>query len=276
MPGTDNATKIRNFIIDYNANHGTMFVLLAGSTSTIPSRRGYSDVSGTYRQRTGGPVHGDLQWSWDGDHDGTYGEAIGDTVDFYYDVYVGRWPVASVANAQTLVNKVFGYERRRTRAMSRRSTCRAVNLFTGYSGKCVEDTITNITPSGWTDTEVNSPSPSTFQSAINTGYGYCHAAAHGDDYGFYTDMGSPIYTSTQAAAQTNGMDKLVIMNSMACISGNFQNMGSVSVSLANNANGGGWRTCLTRAKAGARHPHLDPRRNSAPGSSTSSSTATRS
>ena len=237
-PGTDNAAKIRNFIIDYNANHGTMLVLLAGSTSTIPSRRGRSYVSSETGNVPADLYYGDLQWSWDGNHNSIYGEITGDTVDFYYDVYVGRAPIASTANAQTLVNKVFGYEKAPNTSYIKKVYLPYVNLFSGYSGKCVEDTISNITPTGWTDTEASSPTTSAFQTAINTGYGYCHAAAHGDDVGFYTDMGTPIYTTGNAAAQTNGMDKLNIMNSMACISGNFENMNSLSVILANNANGG--------------------------------------
>ena len=237
-PGVDNAQKIRNFIIDYNANHGTMFVLLAGSTSSIPSRRARSTVSSETDDIPADLYYGDLQWSWDGDHDGLWGEITGDTVDFYYDVYVGRAPIASTAHAQTLVNKCFGYEKAPNTSYIKKVYLPYVNLFSGYSGKCVQDSISNITPVGWTDTEVNTPTTSAFQSAINTGYGYCHGAAHGDDYGFYSDLGSPIYTTTQAAAQSNGMDKLNIMNSMACISGNFENMSSLSVTLANNANGG--------------------------------------
>jgi hypothetical protein len=258
--GYDNAEKIRNFIKDYYANHGTIFVLLAGSTSTIPSRQGYSDVGGTIGSVPADLYYGTVDWSWDGDHDHVYGEMATDTVDFYYDLYVGRWPVASTANAQTLLNKAFGYEKAPNTSYIKKCYLPYVHLFSNpdYSGKVVSDTISGITPTGWTDQEASSPSPSTFQSAIDAGYGYCHTAAHGDDYGFYTDMGSPIYTTSNAAAQVNGMDKLCVMNSMACIAGNFENMSSLSVTLANNNSGGTVANMLNSREGWGTPPTLGP------------------
>jgi uncharacterized repeat protein (TIGR01451 family) len=236
--GYDNQQKIRNFIIDYWTNHGTMWVLLAGANSVIPARGGRSTCGGYTDDIPADLYYSDLQWSWDANNNHIWGEADLDTVDFYSDVYVGRAPIASTANAQTLVNKVFGYEKAPNSSFIKKAYLPWVPLFTGYTGEAVSDTIAGITPTGWTDTKAASPSRSAFQSAINTGYGVCHGAAHGDDYGFYTDMGAAIYTTTEAGAQTNGMDKLNIMNSMACISGNFQNQSCLSVTLANNANGG--------------------------------------
>ena len=43
--GYDTQEKIRNFIIDYYTNHGTIYVLLAGANTVIPAREGYSSVS---------------------------------------------------------------------------------------------------------------------------------------------------------------------------------------------------------------------------------------
>lgn len=237
-PGRDTQEKIRNFIIDYWQNHGTIFVLLAGANSLIPARRGRSICGGYTGNIPADLYYMDLQWSWDGNNNSIFGEADGDTVDFYSDIYLGRAPIASVANAQTFVSKVTTYERSPNTSYIKRTYLPWVPLFTGYTGEPVSDTIANMTPSGWVDTKAPSPSTSAFQTAINSGYGYSHAAAHGDDYGFYTDAGTPIYTTTQAAAQTNGLDKLVIMNSMACISGNFENQSCLSVVLQNNPSGG--------------------------------------
>jgi hypothetical protein len=236
--GYDTQEKIRNFVIDYYTNHGTMWVLLAGANSVIPARKGRSTCGGSTDDIPADLYYSDLQWSWDGDHDHIWGEAGDDTVDFYADVYVGRAPINSTATAQTLVNKVFGYEKAPDTGYIRKAYLPWVNLFSGYTGEAVSDTIAGITPSGWTDTKVFAPSRSAFQNAVNSGYGVCHAAAHGDYDGFYTDGGTAIYKNTDAAAQTNGMDKLIIMNSMACISGNFENQSCLSVALQNNANGG--------------------------------------
>ena len=258
--GYDTQEKIRNFIIDYYTNHGTMWVLLAGANTVVPGREARSICGGETGDIPADLYYSDLQWSWDGNHNHVYGEASGDTVDFYADVYVGRAPIASTANAQTLVNKVFGYEKSPNTGYIKKAYLPWVHLFSSpdYTGQALADTIAGITPSGWTDTEVNSPSTSAFQSAINTGYGVCCAAAHGDDYGFYTDAGTPIYTTTQAAAQTNGMDKLVIMNSMACISGNFENQSCMSVTLANNANGGSVANMLNSREGWGTPPSFGP------------------
>jgi len=256
--GYDTQEKIRNFIIDYYENHGTMWVLLAGAHSVIPARRGRSVVSGSTGNIPADLYYSDLQWSWDGDGDHIYGEAGDDTVDFYADVYVGRAPIASAANAQTFVNKVFGYEKAPDTGYIKKAYLPWVNLFTGYTGEAVSDTIAGITPAGWTDTKAPSPSRSAFQSAVNSGYGVCHAAAHGGAYGFYTAQGSPIYTTTEAAAQTNGLDKLVILNSMACISGNFENQGCLSVTLQNNADGGSVANMMNSRYGWGTPPSMGP------------------
>ena len=256
--GYDTQEKIRNFIIDYYTNHGTMWVLLAGANSVIPARSGRSSVNDETDDIPADLYYSDLQWSWDGNHNHIWGEASGDTVDFYADVYVGRAPIASTANAQTLVNKVFGYEKAPNTGYLKKAYLPWVNLFSGYTGQALSDTVAGITPSGWTDDQPFAPSTSAFQTAINTGYGVCCAAAHGDDYGFYTDGGTPIYTTTQAAAQTNGMDKLVILNSMACISGNFQNQSCMSVTLANNANGGSVANMLNSRYGWGTPPSFGP------------------
>jgi hypothetical protein len=256
--GYDTQEKIRNFIIDYYTNHGTIYVLLAGGHSLIPARRARSVVGSETGNIPADIYYADLQWSWDGNRNRVYGEINGDTVDFYYDVYVGRAPISSTANAQTLVNKVLGYEKSSATGFIKKVYLPWVNLFSGYTGQIVSDTIAAVTPTGWTDTEVNTPSTSAFQSAINGGYGYCHAAAHGDDYGFYTDMGSPIYTTTQASGQSNGMTKLNVMNSMACISGNFENSSALSVVLANNANGGTVANMLNSRYGWGTPPSMGP------------------
>jgi hypothetical protein len=257
-PGRDTQEKIRNFIIDYWQNHGTIFVLLAGANSVIPARRGRSICGGYTGNIPADLYYQDLQWSWDGNNNGTFGEADGDTVDFYTDIYIGRAPIASAANAQTFVSKVTTYENSPNTGFIKKTYLPWVPLFTGYTGEAVSDTIANLTPPGWTDTKVGTPSTSAFQSAINAGYGYCHGAAHGDDYGFYTDLGSPIYTTTQAAAQTNGFDKLVIMNSMACISGNFENQSCLSVTLQNNANGGSVANMMNSRYGWGTPPSMGP------------------
>jgi len=66
--GYDTQEKIRNFIVDYYTNHGTMWVLLAGANSVIPARRGRSVVSGET-----GNIPADLYYSTCSGHGMTMG-----------------------------------------------------------------------------------------------------------------------------------------------------------------------------------------------------------
>ncbi len=238
-PGRDLQEKIRNFIIDYFQNHGLKYVLLAGDNSVVPGRRARAVVGNNTGNIPCDLYFADLQWSWDGDRDNIFGEAGEDTVDFYADIYVGRASVESSTEVNTFINKVLTYEKTPVQtAYLKRILLPSVNLFTGYHGRIVNDTIANITPSGWTDLHLIDPSGTTpMKNALDTGYAFCHASAHGDDIGLYHDNGSPIYTRTQASQQTNGQ-RLTIMNSIACYPGNFEYSDCLAEELMKNSNGG--------------------------------------
>jgi hypothetical protein len=114
-PGVDNQEKIRNFIEDAVENWGTTWVLLGGDTNIIPVRKGYGEVEGEAAGVDKDNIPADLYYSdldgdWNADGDNTYGE-VEDNVDLYPDVFVGRAPVDSVAEAQTFVDKTLKYER---------------------------------------------------------------------------------------------------------------------------------------------------------------------
>jgi hypothetical protein len=113
--GVDNQEQIRNCIIDYYENKGTMWVLLGGDTGVVPARIVYAMTSGA----GGGPdedkircdlYYGDLDGSWDENGDGTYGQIQHDNVDMYADVFVGRAPVDNGTEAARFVTKALTYE----------------------------------------------------------------------------------------------------------------------------------------------------------------------
>ncbi|MBU1631244.1 MAG: hypothetical protein KKH49_05540, partial [Candidatus Omnitrophica bacterium] len=116
--GTDNQTKIRNFIIDYYQNHGTRYVLLAGDSNIIPPR--YLSVWYTFQPYPyfvsipADLYYGCLDGTFDYDCDGTYGEHTdgpeGWEVDLYAEVYIGRAPVATAAEVSNFVRKTLTYE----------------------------------------------------------------------------------------------------------------------------------------------------------------------
>ncbi len=235
--GRDTQEKIRNFIIDYFENYGLKFVLLAGDNSVVPGRRCRSIIDDETGNIPADVYYADLQWSYDGNHNNIFGEMIGDTVDLFYDVYVGRASVDNATQVATFVNKVLAYEKTPTTDYLKKMLLPYVQLWTGYSGKIVSDTIAVRTPADWTDYLIQPASTTPMRNAINEGYHFSHVAAHGDAYGFYTQYGSPIYTTSTAGAQTN-LSRPVIMNSIACISGNFEAGDCLAEVLMNNANGG--------------------------------------
>ncbi|MEO0077969.1 MAG: C25 family cysteine peptidase [candidate division WOR-3 bacterium] len=237
-PGRDLQEKIRNFIIDYFINHGLKFVLLAGDNSIVPCRRARVTVDTETGNIPSDLYYADLQWSWDGNNNNIFGEMSGDTVDLFYDVYVGRASVDNSTQANTFVNKVLAYEKTPTADYLQRMLLPYVQLWSGYSGKVVSDSIANQTPSGWRDAYIANPtSTGPMRDSINNGYHFCHVAAHGDDYGFYDMYGSTIYNTSTAGGQTNS-SRPVIMNSIACISGNFEAEDCLAEAVMNNANGG--------------------------------------
>jgi hypothetical protein len=114
-PGVDEQEQIRNCIIDYYENKGTLWVLLGGDTGVVPARIVYAMTSGA----GGGPdedkircdlYYGDLDGNWNADGNSTYGQNASDEVDMYADVFVGRAPVDNVTEAARFVNKTLTYE----------------------------------------------------------------------------------------------------------------------------------------------------------------------
>jgi hypothetical protein len=112
--GADLAESVRNFIQEAYAKWGVEWVVLGGDTDVIPARLGYVTF------HTGELIPTDMYYScldgtWNADGDSLWGEAYhdvtdpGDEADLYSEVYVGRMPVSTYAEAEILVNKVISY-----------------------------------------------------------------------------------------------------------------------------------------------------------------------
>jgi len=112
--GIDTQERIRNFINDTRMNRGTEWILLGGDTDVVPHRGGYGYVlSDPPEEDTGIPAdlyYSDLDGNWNADGDLIYGE-VTDDVDLYPDVFVGRAPVNTIAEAHTFVDKMLTYEK---------------------------------------------------------------------------------------------------------------------------------------------------------------------
>jgi len=112
--GSDLGESVRTFIADAYAKWGVQYVVLGGDTDIIPARLAYVTFY------TGDFIPTDMYYSclegnWNADGDSLWGEAYhdvldpGDNVDLYAEVYLGRMPASTLAEANVLVNKTINY-----------------------------------------------------------------------------------------------------------------------------------------------------------------------
>ncbi len=108
--GSDIAETIRFFLQDAYENWGVRYVLLAGDTPEIPPRYLYSTY---YYGGTSIPADtyfACLDGTFNADGDTRFGEQPADAPDLYPELVVGRVPVSTIADANTVVSKIIGYE----------------------------------------------------------------------------------------------------------------------------------------------------------------------
>jgi hypothetical protein len=108
--GYDNPEKVRNFIIDAYTTWGTTWCLLGGDIDVVPYRGFYVRIRGGRDPDMAADMYfGCLDGNFDADGDHRYAEPR-DNIDWLEEVFIGRAPVETVAEAQNFVNKVITYE----------------------------------------------------------------------------------------------------------------------------------------------------------------------
>lgn len=114
--GADNQVRIREFLRFAFENWGTVWVLLGGDTARVPCRKAFAldCQAGFDADENNIPCdlyYADLDGTWNAGGDpSVYGE-VADEVDLLPDLFVGRAPAGTVAQAETFVAKVLAYER---------------------------------------------------------------------------------------------------------------------------------------------------------------------
>ncbi len=195
--GTDNQTRIRNFIIDAYNNWETEYVLLGGDDEIIPHRGCYGYVSTLPSPTTDDDIPTDLYYAcldgtWDNDADGIYGESNdgigGSEIDLMSEVYVGRAAVDTTTEADNFVSKTIDYEQ---------GTPPESGLMTGTQlyhapltwGGDHKDEIAAYFPSEWDITTLyerdGTCSSTTVVNALNSNdHSILNSAGHGNNGGF--------------------------------------------------------------------------------------------
>jgi hypothetical protein len=227
--GYDLPEKIRNFIIDAKNTWGAVFILLGGqgddlnsSEDLIPFRHAYYiSIDGGHTDYIPTDLYySDLDGSWDANGNHIYGE-LGDNVNMYPDVFVGRAPVKTIAQAQNFVNKILKYEQSPASGYLKKMLLPTAILWSSYEERPIQRAIANMTFSGWSDDSLfernGTLSNSVMVSSMNDGRGMGHWVGHGNETGIYYGYGA-YYSSSDADIASNG-DKQGIAISIACMTG---------------------------------------------------------
>jgi hypothetical protein len=241
--GYDTQEKIRNYIKDAYQNHGLVYALIIGDWGQT-QRISMLNVSGNVLNSTADLYFSDLDGSWDADGDHQYGEST-DGIDYYSDIYVGRFSTDVAARLQTMVDRTVAYETDPTPG-----TWKTTALFPagglwpeyGYWGRFVCDSISLRVPVSWTEYklyETSSSHPNNQIALLNAGVSFCEPTGHGYEGGIYWYYNPPTdIISSANYTQLNNMERLPIMSSIACLSGKLSNVACIAERLMFWTNGG--------------------------------------
>ncbi|HWN80457.1 MAG TPA: C25 family cysteine peptidase, partial [Candidatus Udaeobacter sp.] len=111
--GADPAEQLRFFLKDAYQHWGTLFVLLGGDTEIVPARLVVSTLFASPEDPATIPTdlyYACLDGNWNQDGDDRVGEAITDNVDLVPELFVGRAPVSTLAEAATFVQRTLQHE----------------------------------------------------------------------------------------------------------------------------------------------------------------------
>lgn len=107
--GVDEAERIRNCIRAFHNSFRTKYVTIFGDTDKVPIR--YCYVPDTMETTVPTDLYyADLDYTWDDNHDGRYGDLGNDTVEGIPDVCVGRIPASFNNTAEDVVTKIIEYQ----------------------------------------------------------------------------------------------------------------------------------------------------------------------
>ncbi len=234
--GRDNPEKIRNYIKSAVESFGITSVLIFGDADHVPVRYvyipdGYEDDGDLVETDL---YYADLQYSWDDNDDGLWGDLDNDQVDGVPDLLIGRLPVSLEWSASAVVDKTINYERFNDPddPWFNRVLLLGTDPFEypGAEGEILTDYIAdNIVWSNFTVKKLyrtyGNQTISNVQAQLNTGFGFVNYVGHGDIDLWHLEEGwwiFPVeYTSTDALNLRNGNLKLPVIFTMACLTSQF-------------------------------------------------------
>ena len=244
--GYDTQEKIRNFIKYAYSNWGTQYVLLGGDVEIIPVRglSAYDDndiASDLY--------YAALDGNWDNNGNHIYGES--GEYDLYAEVYVGRAPVSTTAEASVFVNKTITYERDKPTDYLNKVLMLAAKLDTQTDGGIVKDFISNMFSPYYEVTKLYerdfTASIESTTNQLNLGQHIVNNIGHANNHviGLACSGYSQYYSESDVDALTNG-PRYFLFYSIGCYANAFDDRDpygnyigdAISEHFLNNPNGG--------------------------------------
>ena len=233
--GYDNAEKIRNFIKEAK-DSGAIYILLGGQADYengeeyVARRNVYCMTSGvghpSYPDEDTIPCdmyYANLDGTWDSDGDHIYGE-MSDGVDLYADIYVGRAPVKDTSQIADFISKIMAYENNPNPGYIRKIYLPQGNLWTGNSGRGINDTIYAEIPTSWQRSkqyeDIQGITRNIVNDSMDSGFNLQHWVGHGNEDGIYYNGGYTVYYNyTDPLTNTNDSTRTSIINSIGCFTG---------------------------------------------------------
>lgn len=190
-PGRDNSEKIRNYLKTLYADSGLVWLLLGGDVDIIPVRKAFAFPCSAFIHSREDSLpcdlyYADLDGTWDFNNNNVFGE-VGDSVDLFPEIFVGRAPVNNIAQARAFVDKILTYERNPVLDYQRRALFTAEVLWSdpytdaGVSKDWIDERYVpaRFDPITKLYERLGNQNPNSVRSAINQGCGLINHNGHG-------------------------------------------------------------------------------------------------
>ncbi len=233
--GRDTQEQIRNHLKDSYENDGLVYALIVGDYGETTRLSGLT-LSGNTMNATADLYYSDLDGDWDLDGDSQFGE-LADGVDYYSDIYTGRFSTDVPSRLQTMVEKAVAYETASPAGpWSTTALLAGAGLWVddppGYWGSFVCDSVDTRLPDAWTVHKLYEDYESHPDNQIelyNQGVSYSTVNGHGNAGGiyWYYPPSTGIVTNSNYSDLTN-QDMPVVFHSMACHPGHLENIACIA------------------------------------------------
>jgi hypothetical protein len=233
--GRDESEQIKYFIKDAIEDFGVAYVLLIGSVYKLPMRTSYIRVWDRWVHATLTDLYySDIYdtdgefCSWNSNNNSKFGETVGDRLDLYPDVHIGRLACDKFKEVETVVDKIIHYENEAFyQDWFNNMIFIGGDTFLqnpGNEGEEINeinmDIMSDFNPSAIIWTSKDNFNRETISGAINEGAGFLDYSGHGFEHGMGTyppsDKNFKVYITPYIRDLMNGY-KLPIIFFDACL-----------------------------------------------------------